>query len=55
MDGKMYKIFYLFLISASIVSVSLISKTSTSNKRLQEKFDGISKATKPKNGLKLFS
>lgn len=51
----MYKILSLFVISASLISVSLIYNTSISKKGFQEKFDGISKATKPKKGSKLFS
>ena len=54
----MYKLFYLFIISAGLFSAPLFYNTTISKKEIkevQEKFDGVSKATKPKKDIKLYS
>jgi len=43
----MNKLFLSIIISAGILSAALIYNTTDSKNKYQEKFDGISKATKP--------
>ena len=51
----MNKLFLFFLVGAGLLTSSIIYNSTISKLDTQEKFDGISKATKPKKTSRLFT